>query len=84
MLQFISMIQDIHPGIFVHSVRIDEDLGKDKQAGFVRDCSLNDITLANSPVSTEMRMTKSSWFLSNLIQYRNCKGDLTLWVYHKV
>ena len=36
MLQFISMIQDIHPGIFVHSVRIDEDLDKDKQAGFVR------------------------------------------------
>ena len=38
------MIQDIHPGIFVHSVRIDEDLDKDKQAGFVRDFSLNDIT----------------------------------------
>ena len=48
------MIQDIHPGIFIHSVRIDEDLDKDKQAGFVRDFSLNDITLANSPVSMEM------------------------------
>ena len=54
------MIQDIHPGIFVHSVRIDEDLGKDKQAGFVRDCLLNDTALANNSVSTEMRMTKSS------------------------
>ena len=54
MLQFISMIQDIHPGIFIHSVRIDEDLDKDKQAGFVRDFSLNDITLANGPVSMEM------------------------------
>ena len=48
------MIQDIHPGIFIHSVRIDEDLDKDKQAGFVRDFSLNDITLANGPVSMEM------------------------------
>ena len=44
MLQFISMIQDIHPGIFVHSVRVDENLDKDKQAGFVRDFSLIDIT----------------------------------------
>ena len=48
MRKFISLIQDIHRGIYVHSVRIDEDLGKDKQAGFVRDSSLNDITLANS------------------------------------
>jgi hypothetical protein len=30
------MIRDIHPGIFVHSVRIDEDLDKDVHAGFVR------------------------------------------------
>jgi palmitoyl-protein thioesterase len=34
MLHFISMIQDIHPGIFVHSVHIDENLEKDRQAGF--------------------------------------------------
>ena len=37
MLHFISMIQNVHPGIFVHSVHIDEDLDKDKNAGFVRD-----------------------------------------------
>ncbi|KAF8813660.1 alpha/beta-hydrolase [Phlegmacium glaucopus] len=34
MLHFKSMIQDIHPGIFVHSVYIDEDLDKDRDAGF--------------------------------------------------
>lgn len=34
MLHFISMIKDTHPGIFVHSVYIDEDLDKDKKAGF--------------------------------------------------
>ncbi|KAF8160954.1 palmitoyl-protein thioesterase [Crassisporium funariophilum] len=34
MLQFASMIQDVHPGIFIHSVFIDEDLDKDRQAGF--------------------------------------------------
>jgi hypothetical protein len=36
MLQFASRIREIHPGIFVHSVYIDEDLDKDKRAGFVR------------------------------------------------
>ncbi|KAF8904388.1 palmitoyl-protein thioesterase [Gymnopilus junonius] len=34
MLQFVSMVQKVHPGMFVHSVYIDEDLGKDRQAGF--------------------------------------------------
>lgn len=35
MLRFVSMVQDIHPGMFVHSVYIDEDLDKDRRAGFV-------------------------------------------------
>ncbi|KAJ7209623.1 palmitoyl-protein thioesterase [Mycena pura] len=34
MLQFADEIKTVHPGIFVHSVYIDEDLNKDKQAGF--------------------------------------------------
>jgi hypothetical protein len=36
MQEFASKIRDIHPGIFIHSVFIDEDLDKDRQAGFVR------------------------------------------------
>src|SRR5882762_5077015 len=36
MLDFISMIQDVHPGIFVHSIYIEEDLTADQRAGFVR------------------------------------------------
>ena len=35
MLEFVSMIKDVHPGIFVHSIYIEEDLSADKRAGFV-------------------------------------------------
>ncbi|KAG6866627.1 hypothetical protein C0991_000737 [Blastosporella zonata] len=34
MLEFASMIEKIHPGIFVHSVFIEENLDKDRKAGF--------------------------------------------------
>ncbi|PPQ89525.1 hypothetical protein CVT25_012197 [Psilocybe cyanescens] len=34
MLQFASLIKDVHPGIFVHSIFIEQDLDKDRQAGF--------------------------------------------------
>lgn len=36
MLEFASMIKGVHPGIFVHSVYIEEDLSADRRAGFVR------------------------------------------------
>ena len=35
MLKFISMIKDVHPAIFVHSIYIEEDLSADQRAGFV-------------------------------------------------
>jgi palmitoyl-protein thioesterase len=35
MLQFVEEIKTVHPGIFVHSIYIEEDLDKDRQAGFV-------------------------------------------------
>ena len=35
MLQFMQLIKDVHPGMFIHSVRLDEDLEKDQKAGFV-------------------------------------------------
>ncbi|KAJ2931262.1 hypothetical protein H1R20_g5876, partial [Candolleomyces eurysporus] len=35
MLEFVSMIKDVHPGIFVHSVYIHEDLDDDRKAGFL-------------------------------------------------
>nr|GAT57761.1 palmitoyl-protein thioesterase [Mycena chlorophos] len=34
MTQFAEAIQQVHPGIFVHSIYIDEDQDKDKNAGF--------------------------------------------------
>ena len=35
MLEFVQLIKEMHPGIFVHSVYIDEDLEADQKAGFV-------------------------------------------------
>ncbi|KAF8348139.1 palmitoyl-protein thioesterase [Amanita rubescens] len=31
---FMARIEDIHPGIFIHSIYVDQDLGKDKEATF--------------------------------------------------
>ena len=35
MLEFIELIKGIHPGIYVHSVHIKEDLKDDQKAGWV-------------------------------------------------
>ncbi|KAM5543147.1 hypothetical protein V8D89_003021 [Ganoderma adspersum] len=37
MLQFMQLIKEIHPGMFIHSIRLDEDLEKDQKAGFFGD-----------------------------------------------
>ncbi|EKM80823.1 hypothetical protein AGABI1DRAFT_112549 [Agaricus bisporus var. burnettii JB137-S8] len=34
MLEFMKLIKEIHPGIFIHSIFISEDLNEDKKAGF--------------------------------------------------
>ncbi|KAH9929619.1 alpha/beta-hydrolase [Epithele typhae] len=34
MLEFIQLMKDEHPGLFVHSVHLDEDLEADQKAGF--------------------------------------------------
>jgi len=39
MLDFIKFIKNIHPGIFVHSVYLEEDLQKDQRAAIVRGIS---------------------------------------------
>ena len=36
MLEFMQLIKDMHPGIFIHSVHLREDLEEDRRAGFVR------------------------------------------------
>ncbi|CCL98365.1 uncharacterized protein FIBRA_00360 [Fibroporia radiculosa] len=33
-LEFISLVQDVHPGIFVHSIHLDTDLKEDQRATF--------------------------------------------------
>ena len=35
-LKFQSAIEEMHPGIFIHSVYVDEDSKKDMHATFVR------------------------------------------------
>ena len=34
MLEFVSLIKEVHPGIFVHSIHLDENLDADQRAGF--------------------------------------------------
>lgn len=36
MLQFMSLIKEMHPGIFIYSVYLNESLKEDERAGFVR------------------------------------------------
>ena len=36
MVEFGKLIEEIHPGIFIHSVYIEEELDQDRKAGFVR------------------------------------------------
>ncbi len=36
MLEFMQRIKDMHSGLFIHSVYLNEDLEEDQKAGFVR------------------------------------------------
>lgn len=36
MVEFADLIKDIHPGIFIHSIYIEENNDDDRKAGFVR------------------------------------------------
>lgn len=35
MLEFMSLVRKIHPGLFIHSIYVEEDLEKDQRAGWV-------------------------------------------------
>lgn len=35
MVEFMNLIKEVHPGIFIHSVHIKDDLDEDQKAGFV-------------------------------------------------
>jgi hypothetical protein len=56
MLRFAEEIKTVHPGIFVHSIYIDEDLDEDRRAGFVRRASdLDRLTLTGCAVRKRER-----------------------------
>ena len=46
------MIRDIYPGIFIHSVFIEQDQDKDRRAGFVSTylLSIHPLILSSHPV----------------------------------
>ena len=46
MLEFIELIKGVHPGLFVHSVRLAESQEDDKKAGFVSVYKLADALLS--------------------------------------
>lgn len=61
MLEFASLIEGIHDGIFVHSVYISDELDKDRQAGFVRSSRTSILALySDQKNSLEMLMNKWS------------------------
>jgi hypothetical protein len=49
MLEFISLVKDMHEGIFVHSVFINDELDKDRQASLVSIVG----SVSESPTVTE-------------------------------
>jgi len=51
MVEFGKLIEEIHPGIFIHSVYIEEELDQDRKAGFVRRAVLSNPRdlLTNAP-----------------------------------
>jgi hypothetical protein len=57
MLEFMKLIGEIHPGIFIHSVYIHEDLNEDRKAGFVR------------PISTSAVRSRAN-YIPSVWQYR--------------
>jgi palmitoyl-protein thioesterase len=40
MLEFMSLVRKIHPGLFIHSIYVEEDLKKDQRAGWVRSVNI--------------------------------------------
>jgi palmitoyl-protein thioesterase len=51
MLHFMSMIKDVHPGIYIHSIYIDEDLNQDKRAGFYGNAN-NQVDLVSAQLNS--------------------------------
>ena len=49
MLEFMNLIKEVHPGIFIHSVYLKEDLEEDRKAAFVSLSGLR--SELSSPVS---------------------------------
>ena len=90
-LEFIDMIKQMHPGIFVHSIYINEKEDEDRKAGWVSLCrhltSKNVLRL----LVTGMNTRSSGTLLSRLQMcpcnsavYQSCRMDLMLWVSRKV
>ncbi|KII92487.1 hypothetical protein PLICRDRAFT_37259 [Plicaturopsis crispa FD-325 SS-3] len=56
MLEFADLVREVHPGIFVHNIYIDEKLDNDRQAGFYGDVNEQiDIVAAQLRNITELK-----------------------------
>lgn len=82
MLDFMQLIKQVHPGIFIHSVYIDKDLGEDKKAGFVRQCHFKlkePVLYSFHCVVVSMGMSMINWNLlpNNSLLFLNCRTDST-------
>lgn len=57
MVQFESEVKKMHPGIFVHSVYIDQDANTDQRAGFVSDVFTKETSYTEGSPVWECRST---------------------------
>jgi hypothetical protein len=77
MVQFESEVKKMHPGIFVHSVYIDQDEKADQRAGFVGVLFTKEETLLTKrPTSMEMSINSSLLSLSSLPRFQNLAEGL--------
>lgn len=60
MLEFVSLIQEVHPGLFVYSIFVEEDLEQDKKAGFVGGFRFPQV-FAETVRRCSMEISMNSW-----------------------
>lgn len=76
MVQFESEVKKMHPGIFVHSVYIDQDEKADQRAGFVSVVFTKETLFTKGSTSMGMSINSSPSLLSSLPQFQSLAGGL--------
>lgn len=68
-----ALINETYPGTFVHSVYLDEDSSKDRNAGFIGHVA-EQVAPAEGRADDRLNL-----FVSNCREYQSCNPDLMRW-----